>query len=101
MREGVEKRDALIAEGHATAARLVADAEAKQRQQLNTLDQERTALESRIEELRTFEREYRAKLRSYIEGQLKDLDQSNMLTTGASASVAAPAASANGRERDR
>ena len=96
VREGVEKRDALIAEGHATAARLVADAEAKQRQQLNTLDQERTALESRIEELRTFEREYRAKLRSYIEGQLKDLDQSNMLTTGASAAVAAPVASVNG-----
>jgi DivIVA domain-containing protein len=94
VREGVEKRDALIAEGHATAARLVADAEAKQRQQLNTLDQERTALESRIEELRTFEREYRAKLRSYIEGQLKDLDSSNMLTTGASAAVAAPAPAA-------
>jgi DivIVA domain-containing protein len=94
VREGVEKRDALIAEGHATAARLVADAEAKQRQQLNTLDQERTALESRIEELRTFEREYRAKLRSYIEGQLKDLDSSNMLTTGASAAAAAPAPAA-------
>jgi DivIVA domain-containing protein len=94
VREGVEKRDALIAEGHATAARLVADAETKQRQQLNTLDQERTALENRIEELRTFEREYRAKLRSYIEGQLQDLDSSNMLTTGSSAPVAAPAAAA-------
>jgi len=94
VREGVEKRDALIAEGHATAARLVADAETKQRQQLNTLDQERTALEHRIEELRTFEREYRAKLRSYIEGQLQDLDSSNMLTTGSSAAVAAPAAAA-------
>ena len=88
VREGVEKRDALIAEGHATAARVVADAESKQRQQLNTLDQERTALEHRIEELRTFEREYRAKLRGYIEGQLKDLDSSNMLTTGASAAAA-------------
>jgi cell division septum initiation protein DivIVA len=92
VREGVEKRDALIAEGHATAARVVAEAEAKQRQQLNTLDQERSALEGRIEELRTFEREYRAKLRSYIEGQLKDLESSNMLTTGSSASAGAPAA---------
>ncbi|MDQ2698241.1 MAG: DivIVA domain-containing protein [Actinomycetota bacterium] len=107
VREGVEKRDALIAEGHATAARLVADAEAKQRQQLSTLDQERTALEQRIEELRTFEREYRAKLRSYIEGQLNDLDSSNMLTTGgaaavttgASAPVAAPAAYATGESQ--
>ena len=31
VREGIEKRDALIAEGHATAARVVADAEARQR----------------------------------------------------------------------
>ena len=99
VREGVEKRDALIAEGHATAARLVADAESKQRQQLNTLDQERTALEHRIEELRTFEREYRAKLRGYIEGQLKDLDSSNMLTTGASAAAPAPAAYATGESQ--
>lgn len=94
VREGVEKRDALIAEGHATAARLVADAEAKQRQQLTGLDQERVALEHRIEELRSFEREYRQKLRGYIEGQLKELDQSNMLTTGSSAPVPQPAAAA-------
>src|SRR5829696_1504316 len=44
VREGVEKRDALIAEGHATAARIVAEAEAKQRAQIGILDQERVAL---------------------------------------------------------
>lgn len=82
VREGVEKRDALIAEGHATAARVVAEAEAKQRAQLSSLDQERTLLEHRIDELRTFEREYRQKLKGYIEGQLRELDQSNVLTTG-------------------
>jgi DivIVA domain-containing protein len=82
VREGVEKRDALIAEGHATAARVVADAEAKQRQQLNSLDQERALLEHRIDELRTFEREYRQKLKSYIEGQLRELDASNIVNTG-------------------
>jgi cell division septum initiation protein DivIVA len=91
VREGVEKRDALIAEGHATAARLVSEAEAKQRQQLTSLDQERAALEHRIEELRTFEREYRQKLRGYIESQLKELDTSNMLTTGSSAPASLPA----------
>lgn len=82
VREGVEKRDALIAEGHATAARVVADAEAKQRQQLNSLDQERALLEHRIDELRTFEREYRQKLKGYIEGQLRELDASNIVNTG-------------------
>ena len=80
VREGVEKRDALIAEGHATAARVVADAEAKQRSQLSSLDQERALLEHRIDELRSFEREYRQKLKGYIEGQLRDLEGSNMVT---------------------
>jgi DivIVA domain-containing protein len=74
VREGVEKRDALIAEGHATAARVVAEAEAKSRQQMNILDQERVALEKRVDELRVFERDYRQKLKSYIEGQLRELD---------------------------
>ncbi|MEJ3405995.1 DivIVA domain-containing protein [Rathayibacter sp. YIM 133350] len=76
VREGIEKRDALIAEGHATAARVVAEAEAKQRAQIGALDKERQVLEGRIDELRNFERDYRAKLKSYIEGQLRDLDQS-------------------------
>jgi DivIVA domain-containing protein len=74
VREGIEKRDALIAEGHATAARVVAEAEAKQRAQIGILDQERLALEKRVDELRVFEREYRQKLKSYIEGQLRELD---------------------------
>lgn len=88
VREGVEKRDALIAEGHATAARVVAEAESKQRAQISQLDQERALLEHRIDELRTFEREYRQQLKSYIEGQLRDLETSSVSGTG---SYAAPA----------
>src|SRR3954447_19789864 len=82
VREGIEKRDALIAEGHATAARVVAEAEAKQRSQISSLDQERALLEHRIDELRTFEREYRQKLKGYIEGQLRELDASNIVSNG-------------------
>ncbi|MFC6355835.1 DivIVA domain-containing protein [Luethyella okanaganae] len=88
VREGIEKRDALIAEGHATAARVVAEAEAKQRAQIGALDQERIGLETRIDELRTFEREYRAKLKSYIEGQLRELDSSSVNAPVAGASTA-------------
>jgi TolA-binding protein len=91
VREGVEKRDALIAEGHATAARVVAEAETRQRAQLGSLDQERQQLEHRIEELRNFEREYRQKLKGYIEGQLRELDSSNVLTSGPPAVASAPA----------
>ena len=83
VKEGAEKRDALIAEGHATAARVIAESEAKQRAQINVLDKERAVLENKIEELRTFEREYRQKLKSYIEGQLRDLDSTSPVGAGA------------------
>ena len=41
---------------------------------MGILDQERLALEKRVDELRVFERDYRQKLKSYIEGQLRELD---------------------------
>src|SRR6478736_4535594 len=85
VREGVEKRDALIAEGHATAARVVAEAEAKSRAQMNILDAERQGLETRIDELRNFERDYRSKLKNYIEGQLRELDASGGASTAPAA----------------
>jgi DivIVA domain-containing protein len=80
VREGIEKRDALIAEGQAAAARVVQEAEAQQRTQISNLEQERQSLEYRIEELRNFERDYRAKLKGYIEGQLRDLDASSVVS---------------------
>jgi DivIVA domain-containing protein len=80
VREGMEKRDALIAEGHAAAARLVSEAEQGARNQLGALQQEKNELEHQVEELRQFEREYRTKLRGYIEGQLRELESSNALS---------------------
>ncbi|WP_267420358.1 MULTISPECIES: DivIVA domain-containing protein [unclassified Curtobacterium] len=85
VREGIEKRDALIAEGQAQAARLVSEAESKQRQiiadtentnrqRVQVLEGEQRQLEGKIDELRTFERDYRAQLKSYIQGQLNELD---------------------------
>ncbi|MEO7350219.1 MAG: DivIVA domain-containing protein [Terrimesophilobacter sp.] len=85
VREGVEKRDSLIAEGHATAARIVSEAEQQQRAELDSLDQERQSLEGRIEDLREFEREYRAKLKGHIEGLLHDLEGTAAATAGAGA----------------
>ncbi|AAT89325.1 cell division protein [Leifsonia xyli subsp. xyli] len=99
VREGVEKRDALIAEGHATAARIVAEAESKQRAQIASLDQERVGLERRIEELRGFERDYRSGLKSYIENQLRDLDSQQVGGSGSSnraSGVPAPVPASHG-----
>ena len=74
VREGLEKRDALVAEGHATAARIVREAEAQHRADMSRLEQEKALAENDLQTLRNFERDYRAKLKSYIEGQLSDLE---------------------------
>ncbi|HEY4225960.1 MAG TPA: DivIVA domain-containing protein [Pseudolysinimonas sp.] len=94
VREGMEKRDALIAEGHATAARVVSEAQQSQQAQLAGLEQQKQKLEREVEELRSFEKEYREKLRGYIEGQLRELESSNALTAAPAATAvgAAPAA---------
>lgn len=81
VREGLAKRDALVAEGHATAARVVREAEAQQRADMSRLEQEKALIEHRIQELRSFEREYRLKLKAYIENQLADLEESTAAPT--------------------
>ncbi|WP_022877735.1 DivIVA domain-containing protein [Microbacterium sp. B19] len=72
--EGKAQRDQLISEAQAQAASIVAEAEKQGREERSRLEKERTVLEGRITELRNFERDYRSQLRSYIEGQLRDLD---------------------------
>ncbi|GAA5152175.1 DivIVA domain-containing protein [Microbacterium pseudoresistens] len=72
--EGKTQRDQLIADAKSQAAKILSDAEVKQREQTSRLERERNVLESRITELHDFERSYRAQLRTYIEGQLRDLD---------------------------
>ncbi|MEY4418159.1 MAG: hypothetical protein RIQ88_597 [Actinomycetota bacterium] len=74
VKEGLQKRDSLIAEGHATAARIVREAEAQHKADMSRLEQEKALAENDVQRLRTFEKEYRAKLKSYIEGQLADLE---------------------------
>lgn len=43
------------------------------------LESKRVSVERRVEELRAYEREYRGRLRSYLEGQLRELD-SNLIS---------------------
>lgn len=74
VREGVAKKEQLIAEGQAEASRIVTEATNAQQGQLRALEQERAALQKGVDELRTFEREYRQQLRTYIQGQLTELE---------------------------
>lgn len=60
----------------ARAAQTVQDAEQRAATITAQFEQRKAALERRVEELRTFEREYRTRLKSYLESQLRDLDAS-------------------------
>ena len=64
----------VVNEAKEHADRLVREAEEKQRRTLGNLEQERAVLERKVEELRAFERDYRRRLKAYLEGQLRDLD---------------------------
>src|SRR6202167_4695067 len=58
----------------ARAESLERDAQERHRQAMGSLVQTREELERRVDDLRAFEREYRSRLKAYLEGQLRDLE---------------------------
>jgi len=66
----------LDQESSARAAQTLQDAEQRAATITAQFEQRKAALERRVDELRTFEREYRTRLKSYLESQLRDLDAS-------------------------
>ncbi|GAB2756843.1 DivIVA domain-containing protein [Salinifilum aidingensis] len=55
------------------ASTLERDAQRKHAEVMGNITQEKNALEKKIETLRTFEREYRTRLQTYLESQLREL----------------------------
>ena len=76
VHEGEKKRDQLISEAEQTAHELVSTAQKQRAEELEKLEKSRRKMEKHIEQLREFEGEYRGTLRSYIQGQLRDLESS-------------------------
>jgi DivIVA domain-containing protein len=74
VRSGQEESDRLISDAKAQGARIVREAEETSSRTLGQLEQERSLLERKIDELRVFERDYRTRLKSYLENLLGDLD---------------------------
>ncbi len=68
--------DKQLAEARSAASQAVRDAESRANTITSQFEQRKEALERRVEQLRTFEREYRTRLKSYLESQLRDLDAS-------------------------
>jgi DivIVA domain-containing protein len=77
----------LQTEARSRSEQLDSDTEARRTQLVGELDAERQRLDAEVEDLRSFEREYRGRLRTYFEQQLAALDGSheNGLSESASA----------------
>ena len=74
VRSGQEEADRVIAEAKSSGSRIMREAEETSHRTLTQLEQERSLLERKIDELRVFERDYRTRLKSYLENLLGDLD---------------------------
>src|SRR5438067_8529417 len=64
----------ITSDARARAESLERDAQERHRQAMGSLVQQREELERRVDDLRAFEREYRSRLKAYLEGQLRDLE---------------------------
>jgi DivIVA domain-containing protein len=64
----------ITGDARARAESLERDAQERHRQAMGSLVQQREELERRVDDLRAFEREYRSRLKAYLEGQLRDLE---------------------------
>jgi cell division septum initiation protein DivIVA len=103
VEEARREADKLLSDARAKADELTRDArskaealerEARQRHQeaMGGLDAKRAALQKHIEELKAFEREYRTRLKAYLDSQLRDLDSRGQAMENEVARAEAPAA---------
>ena len=80
--EAQNTRKRLISEGQIRHDALIAEAQQQRAEVLEELSSERGLVQKEIEELRTFELDLRTHLKSYLESQLRELEQSGAEETG-------------------
>ncbi len=66
--------DKVLGEARSKAEALERDARQRHQEAISGLDAKRTALQQHIDTLKQFEREYRTRLKAYLESQLRDLE---------------------------
>lgn len=87
VKEGEQKRDALIAEANVTSSHILAEAEQRKTKILSSLEQRRATLQNQIRDLESFEKEYRGSLKVFIQRQLGDLESTGSLAESAQSSL--------------
>ena len=70
--------DDVLASARIEAENMLAETKTNVIRETRDLDAQRVAMERRVEELRAYEREYRGRLRNYLEAQLRELDYKDM-----------------------
>jgi DivIVA domain-containing protein len=80
--EATAEHEHMITEARELSTGMIAKAQQKRAEVFQALDHERSLLQKEIEELRTFQRDHRTHLKSYLEGQLIELEQTGAAETG-------------------
>ena len=80
--EGQTTREKLISEGQSRHDALIAEAQQKRAEVLQELGRKRSLLQEEIEELQTSKRDHQARQKSYLEGQLIKLEQTDSHESG-------------------
>lgn len=70
--------DDVLASARIEAENMLAETKTNVIRETRDLDAQRVSMERRVEELRAYEREYRGRLRNYLEAQLRELDSNAM-----------------------
>lgn len=73
VREGREQGERIIAEAHAQSDTIVREAENKRNDILSQLESDRNLLEGKINELKSFEADYRNRMREHLQHLLGEL----------------------------
>jgi hypothetical protein len=68
----------MLNSAKSTSEELVSEAKTNVANITREFESQRVVMERRVEELRAYEREYRGRLRSYLEGQLRELESKNI-----------------------
>jgi DivIVA domain-containing protein len=98
VEEAQAHADQLKRESEERAAKTINDSESHAASVQDALEGRKTSLEKRLTELGTFEREYRSRLKSYLESQLRDLHVGGDDEASSNGATADSTAGADGRQ---
>lgn len=92
------RAETLERQAREKASGLERDAQRKHSEVMGNITQEKNALEKKIDTLRTFEREYRTRLQTYLESQLRELQDRGSAAPAENSSSSSGSRSSNSQQ---